>query len=318
MFKAMSQWAAMAVLALGVSAWAADPPTGTTPATKPVAPATIDAAYPGLASSVLKYARIADLADGILLESPGVTISEKELAAEAAKAPANLLGQLEKSAFFLLESVAAPKLVLAAAKQEAARQGKSLEGKDEPEIIKAHLSNVVADVRVTSEEVSAFYAANKDMFGEASLAQVKAELQQYLLQQKQQDRIRSYIGTLGQTVPIAVSAPWARAKSVLAKDNVVDKARASGKPSLIDFGSKGCVPCDMLAPILETLKTKYSGRANVLFVSVQTEQILAARYGVQTIPVQVFFDAKGAEVFRHVGFWPQDQLEKKLAEMGVK
>ena len=74
----------------------------------------------------------------------------------------------------------------------------------------------------------------------------------------------------------------------------------------------------MLAPILETLKTKYSGRANVLFVSVQTEQILAARYGVQTIPVQVFFDAKGAEVFRHVGFWPQDQLEKKLAEMGVK
>ena len=56
----------------------------------------------------------------------------------------------------------------------------------------------------------------------------------------------------------------------------------------------------------------------MLFVSVRVEQVLASRYGVQTIPVQVFFDASGKEVFRHTGFWPQEELEKKLAEMGVK
>jgi thioredoxin 1 len=318
MLRMTSWWAAMVVLALGVAVLAAEAPTGTTPAAKAIVPATVEEAYPGLASSVLKYARIAELPDGILLDAPGVTISEKELAAEAAKAPENLRDQLDKSAFFLLESIATPKLLLAAAKQEAARQGKSLEGKEDAEIIKAHLSSVIADVGVTDDEISAFYAANKDMCGGASLTQAKTSLKQYLIEQKQQDRIRSYVGTLGQSVPIKVSAPWALAKSVLAKDNVVDKLRASGKPSLVDFGSKGCVPCDMLAPILETLRTKYSGKANVQFVSVQTEQILASRYGIEAIPVQVFFDKNGAEVFRHMGFWPQDELEKKLAEMGVK
>jgi thioredoxin 1 len=98
----------------------------------------------------------------------------------------------------------------------------------------------------------------------------------------------------------------------------VDKARASGKPSLVDFGSTGCRPCDMLAPILEALKEKYAGKLNVLFIHIGQEQILASRYGIQTIPAQVFFDKNGKEVFRHIGFFPQDEIEKKLAELGFK
>jgi thioredoxin 1 len=104
----------------------------------------------------------------------------------------------------------------------------------------------------------------------------------------------------------------------LATDNPVDKARSSGRPSLVDFGSKGCKPCDMLAPILAELKKKHDGRANVIFINVRDEQILAARYGIESIPTQIFFDKDGKEVFRHVGFFPQDQIEKKLAEIGVK
>jgi thioredoxin 1 len=57
---------------------------------------------------------------------------------------------------------------------------------------------------------------------------------------------------------------------------------------------------------------------NVLFVHVGQEQILAARYGISTIPIQFFYNKDGKEVFRHVGFWPQAQIENKLAEMGVK
>jgi len=74
----------------------------------------------------------------------------------------------------------------------------------------------------------------------------------------------------------------------------------------------------MLAPILETLKEEYEGKAKVIFISVREEQILAARYGIRSIPVQIFFDKDGREVFRHTGFWPQEELEKKLADMGVK
>ena len=73
-----------------------------------------------------------------------------------------------------------------------------------------------------------------------------------------------------------------------------------------------------IAPILKDLEAKYKDKLNVLFVHVREKQILAARYGIETIPVQIFFDRTGKEVFRHVGFWPQAEIEKKLAEMGVK
>jgi thioredoxin 1 len=185
-------------------------------------------------------------------------------------------------------------------------------------MIQKYFKRLVANVQVSDAEVAKFYEENKDACGGAALDQVKDQLRQLVLQQKQQDLVDEHIRTLGQRMRIEVSAAWTKEQAVLAKDNLVDKARGSGKPSLVDFGSTGCRPCDMLAPILETLKKKYAGKVNVLFVHVGQEQILAARYGIQTIPIQFFFDKDGKEVFRHVGFWPQAEIEKKLAEMGVQ
>jgi len=62
---------------------------------------------------------------------------------------------------------------------------------------------------------------------------------------------------------------------------------------------------------------KYEDKANVLFIHVREQQILAYRYGVQSIPTQVFFDKDGKEVFRHNGFFPQEEIEKKLKELGI-
>jgi thioredoxin 1 len=154
--------------------------------------------------------------------------------------------------------------------------------------------------------------------GGATLEQIKNDLKQYLLQQKQQKAVAEYIRTMGQRVSIEVNKDWVEQQNTLARDNPVDKARASGRPSLIDFGSTGCRPCDMMTPILETLKKKYEKQLNVLFVHVGKEQIFAARYGIQSIPVQIFFDKDGKEFFRHTGFFPQDEIEKKLTELGVK
>ena len=103
-----------------------------------------------------------------------------------------------------------------------------------------------------------------------------------------------------------------------ARDNSVDKARASGRPTIVDFGANGCRACDMMTPILERLQDKYKGKANILFIHSRQEALLAGRYGVRAIPTQVFFDRNGREVFRHSGYYPQNQIEKHLAEMGVK
>jgi thioredoxin 1 len=74
----------------------------------------------------------------------------------------------------------------------------------------------------------------------------------------------------------------------------------------------------MMAPILEELKKEYAGKLQVEFIDVNQNPEAGTQYSIKLIPVQVFFDKDGKEVFRHIGFFPQAEIEKKLAEMGVK
>jgi thioredoxin 1 len=266
----------------------------------------------------LTHAKPVDLPEGVLLRCGELCLTEKDLSQEIAKGSPEVQGQLKKNKFFVLENMATGKLLLLAAKAEAAKAGKDISGKSDQELIKSYMAGRVGEVKVTDREVAEFYQNNQDVCGGAKLEQVRAQIEPYLVQQRQQELTSKQIATLGKQMIVEVSDPWTRDQVILAQDNVVDRARLSGKPSVVDFGSKGCRPCEMLAPILETLKKKYEGRANVLFVSVTQEQILAARYGIESIPVQVFFDKDGREVLRHTGFWPQAEIEKQMAKLGVK
>ncbi len=280
---------------------------------------TVDMIHPGLASGVLTFARLADLPAGVLLRAGTLEIRASDLDGELAGVPAALQAQLKKNLFFLLENLATKRLLLAAAAQALGQPLKTARTQqDEAKLIQAYFDKMLGNIQVTDAEAKAFFEANQDMFGGVKFEQIKDGLKNYVLQEKQQKAVRDHVRSLGQRMAIEVSAAWTAEQAVLARDNPVDKARASGKPALVDFGSTGCAPCEMMAPILETLKKKYEGKAHVLFVQVQEEQILAARYGIESIPVQIFFDKDGKEVFRHVGFYPQSEIEKKMAEMGVQ
>jgi hypothetical protein len=232
----------------------------------PAKPSSIQEVYPGLASKCLTFARLNDLPAGVALKTEGLSIMAKEVADEIAKAPPEMQAQLKKNAFFVLENLATRKLLIALAKSKIPAPRSDTASIPERDLLQGYFKEVVAKVEVSDKEVADFYENNKDMCGGATLDQMKDTLKQYVLQQKQQEAVDEHIRTLGKRVPLEVSSAWTKEQSVLAKDNPVDKARSSGKPSLVDFGSTGCKPCDMLAPILETLKGKYDGKLNVVFV----------------------------------------------------
>jgi thioredoxin 1 len=103
-----------------------------------------------------------------------------------------------------------------------------------------------------------------------------------------------------------------------ATDAVVKQALSSGKPAVIDLGARHCIPCKKMAPILETLSNEYRGRANVLFIDVYEDQAASLKFHVQMIPTQIFFDAKGKEVKRHIGFIDKGDILKELKAAGLK
>jgi thioredoxin 1 len=252
---------------------------------------------------------------GTLLASEGIEIRESRLKETVEKADPNIREELRKNLLFILEQEA----MKAAIVREAQRAGISMTSPaEEDQAIQAYLSQKFRDVRVSDEEVKTFYDANKAMVGGMPFDQVKEAIQQVLVKQKRQDAFDSYLRGLGDKTDIRVNREWVKSQYALAKDNPVDKARMSGNPTMVEFGAKGCIPCDMMQPILDSLRKKYPDKLNVVFVHVGENRILGARFGIQSIPVQVFYDKNGKEVFRHVGFYAEKEVLKQLAKLGVE
>jgi len=281
------------------------------------APTTVESAYPGLASGALCQATLGELPEGVLVKAGEIEVTTQSLKDRMAKVSDSMRAQFEKNAFFAVDQIASSELIKAEAKKKVAESGTSASGVPDDELVNAYVKEIAASATATEDEMKAFYEENKGSFGAATLDQVRDQIRPYVLREKQQDVLQQHIRTMGTRVPITVSAVWTKEQAAAALDNPVDKARQSGMPTMVDFGADGCRPCEMMTPIIESLKTKYSGKANILFVHVRQEPVLGSRYGIRAIPVQAFFDKTGKEVFRHVGFFPQDQIEKKLAELGV-
>jgi thioredoxin 1 len=88
-------------------------------------------------------------------------------------------------------------------------------------------------------------------------------------------------------------------------------------PKLLDLGAGKCIPCKMMAPILEQLKKEYAGKLEVEFIDVWKNPDAGKPYAIKVIPTQIFFDASGKELFRHIGFYSMDDILAKWKELGV-
>lgn len=92
---------------------------------------------------------------------------------------------------------------------------------------------------------------------------------------------------------------------------------STGRLMMMDLGSTGCVPCQMMEPILDELTREYQGRVDIQFVDVNERQEFADKYKIYAIPTQIFFDRSGKEVYRHEGFFAKEEIIKKLKQMGL-
>lgn len=85
--------------------------------------------------------------------------------------------------------------------------------------------------------------------------------------------------------------------------------------TLVDLGANKCIPCKMMAPILEELKKEYEGKASVIFIDVWETPDKGKEFKVSIIPTQIFFDRNGKEIFRHVGFFDKKSIQEILDKM---
>ena len=126
--------------------------------------------------------------------------------------------------------------------------------------------------------------------------------------------------TLSQPAPAKAAAaqpPDERGTTTPTQATRAKPPKGATPPRLVEVGAETCIPCKMMQPILAELRQEFTGKLQVDFVDVWKNPAEGDKYRVQIIPTQVFFDRKGKEVFRHVGFFPKEQIIAKFKELGI-
>jgi thioredoxin 1 len=92
-------------------------------------------------------------------------------------------------------------------------------------------------------------------------------------------------------------------------------APATGKPALYEFGAGYCASCKEMAKVMAELTATHSDRVEFRMVYVDKDKPLFEQYKIILIPTQVFIDASGKEVDRHMGPLSKEEVLKKLRDL---
>jgi len=85
----------------------------------------------------------------------------------------------------------------------------------------------------------------------------------------------------------------------------------SPTPVLVDFWADWCMPCRMMAPIVDEIATEYKAQLKVAKLDVDQNPQTATQHGIMSIPTLMLFK-NGEVVERLVGAMPKQRLVERI------
>ncbi|GLB49435.1 thioredoxin family protein [Neptunitalea lumnitzerae] len=90
-----------------------------------------------------------------------------------------------------------------------------------------------------------------------------------------------------------------------------DQFKGKKQPILIQFYADWCPPCRMLSPIVKEVAETYADQITVEQINVDTNQDIAAEFGVRSIPAMFVLQETNI-AWQHVGYMPLSELTRSI------
>jgi thioredoxin 1 len=107
-------------------------------------------------------------------------------------------------------------------------------------------------------------------------------------------------------------------QSMPVSEEGVHSGKKGSLPVLLELGSSGCPACRQMEPILKDLRSTYSKKFKVDYIDVWADTAKGEKYSVTAIPTQIFYDGRGIEKFRHVGYYSESEILAAWRDAGIK
>jgi thioredoxin 1 len=95
------------------------------------------------------------------------------------------------------------------------------------------------------------------------------------------------------------------------------KAVGQGSPVMFEFGKGSCKACKEMGELIYRLKKQHPNY-RLFYIDVSRDRKAASDHGIRMIPTQLFFNAEGREVYRHVGGFTTDGFLETLQTYGFE
>ncbi len=93
--------------------------------------------------------------------------------------------------------------------------------------------------------------------------------------------------------------------------------QTTGTPRLVELGTAACIPCALMRPGLDELKTQYAGRLEVEVIDTLLNPGAKMEYNAPYCATQIYIAASGKELLRHVGYSSKSEILVNWKQLGV-